>query len=492
MKISLISPRLSIQKKDFLGSGIPYWPIELITFATFLEKKNKIKLIDLFGNNPKKISKIDDDYYAQGENISQHYENLKNSDLFIIFAISYMSHNEILYISNYLKKNFSNIKIIILENSQAVTAYSLDAVSDDFFKNGADYLLCGEPYFNWDDVSNMIFNNSQIPRNILKKNHNKSVMRIYKKNYEYPIPNWGLLNLENYWNLPYSHGPKIKKKFLPILTSRGCPYPCDFCVIPKTNDRLWRFNHVDNVVNEISYLQKKYDVHYFQVEDLNPTIKNKRWSEISKLLILNKVDIKFSFVSGTKAETVDIKQLSLLYKSGLRYLSISPESGSRNVMQKIGKKFDYEYALKLIKNCNKEKIYTQACFVIGHPDEKEEDFLKTKKYLIELIKSGLNEAAFFIVSPFAGSKLFYDDRMNLNRKKIVSFSPIHRKEYFIYNRRRNILILNFIIYKFIFQFRDTFKMFFRSILGKPRTKIENIPRRIYFVIKYIILDKLKH
>ena len=39
MEISLISPRLVIQKEDFLGSGVPYWPIELATFAAFLREK---------------------------------------------------------------------------------------------------------------------------------------------------------------------------------------------------------------------------------------------------------------------------------------------------------------------------------------------------------------------------------------------------------------------------------------------------------------------
>ena len=27
-----------------------------------------------------------------------------------------------------------------------------------------------------------------------------------------------------------------------LMTSRGCPYPCDFCVVPETNDRRWRGN----------------------------------------------------------------------------------------------------------------------------------------------------------------------------------------------------------------------------------------------------------
>ena len=48
------------------------------------------------------------------------------------------------------------------------------------------------------------------------------------------------------------------KKYLSLLTSRGCPYPCKFCVVPETNNRRWRSK---------SSLQKNYDVKEFHLED---------------------------------------------------------------------------------------------------------------------------------------------------------------------------------------------------------------------------------
>ena len=71
--ICLISPRIAVQKNDFLGSGIPYWPIELAITAEFLrEKKNNINVIDLFGTNPSIIEEKND-HYMQGISI----KNLK-------------------------------------------------------------------------------------------------------------------------------------------------------------------------------------------------------------------------------------------------------------------------------------------------------------------------------------------------------------------------------------------------------------------------------
>jgi radical SAM superfamily enzyme YgiQ (UPF0313 family) len=49
-----------------------------------------------------------------------------------------------------------------------------------------------------------------------------------------PFPAWALFPLENYWNLRFAHGPQTTERYLPLLTSRGCPYPCKFCVAPTT------------------------------------------------------------------------------------------------------------------------------------------------------------------------------------------------------------------------------------------------------------------
>ena len=53
MHATLISPRLVVQKNDFLGSGIPYWPVELAILASRIRDKGlDISFIDMFGSGP--------------------------------------------------------------------------------------------------------------------------------------------------------------------------------------------------------------------------------------------------------------------------------------------------------------------------------------------------------------------------------------------------------------------------------------------------------
>ena len=94
-----------------------------------------------------------------------------------------------------------------------------------------------------------------------------------------------LFPLENYWDLGYAHAPLTGKKYLPLLTSRGCPYPCGFCVVPSTNQRRWRFRSAENVVSEMQFFFNKYGVSEFHLEDLNPTIQKQRMKDISSEII---------------------------------------------------------------------------------------------------------------------------------------------------------------------------------------------------------------
>lgn len=493
MKLTLISPRLAIQKGDFLGSGVPYWPVELATLAAYArEQGDEVSLVDLFGNNPRQLSDVDD-YYLQGESIDGYLDMsvLRQAEAFILYAISYMSHQELLSIVARLKQTFPHVPISILENSQAVTAYSLQRVASDYFEVGADLLICGEPYFNWDAIKLQLagHGSAPVPKNLITRESSPVPERMTVKGMHYPIPAWDLVNLPGYWDLPYSHGPKTPK-FLPILTSRGCPYPCDFCVVPETNNRRWRGNAPEQVIEEILALRDQYGVHDFQVEDLNPTVQHERWEKICELLIERKANVRFYFASGTKAETLHIDKIHLFAKAGCRYISISPESGSNELMQVIGKKFNHEHGIELIAVCRANGIRTQACLLVGHPDEAEKDFEASRDYLSRMVKAGLDEVAVFVVAPFAGSKLHAKSGISLNDKSaLISFSPKGRANYETLERRRKSLIRTFFVQKLKRGF-DIWLQGLRAIFGTPATKMEILPRRIVFIYWQVLLFKV--
>jgi radical SAM superfamily enzyme YgiQ (UPF0313 family) len=417
-------------------------------------------------------------------------DDVKQSNVFVLYAISYMSHGELLSIVARLKQSFPKVPVAILENSQAVTAYALDQVAAAFLQAGGDFLICGEPYFNWDSIKRQFMEptTEPVPRNLITRESTHQPERIFVNGARYPIPAWDLVNLEGYWGLPYSHGPKTSR-YLPVLTSRGCPYPCNFCVVPGTNGRKWRGNDPEQVVEELITLRDRFNVHDFQIEDLNPTVQHQRWERICELLIERRANIRFYFVSGTKAETIYIDKIPLFAKAGCRYLSISPESGSKDLMKIIGKPFDYQHGIDLIAACSEHGIRTQACLLVGHPDETEESFKASEKYLVRMVKAGLDEVAVFVVASFAGSALYARRSISLHdQSALPSFSPKGRVGYEIFERRRKVLIRLFFKNKLI-RGMDLWMQGIRAMFGVPQTKMENLPRRILYIYWQVFRHK---
>lgn len=489
MQVHLVSPRLSLHKGDFLGSGVPYWPVELAVFAGFLRQHfDEPRVTDLFGLSPSTFTE-DGGLYWQGLDIRNCQNFSLEDELFIVYAISYMSLEETVAIVEYLKCNFPGRKVAVLENSQAVTAFDLNSEADQIFLAGADFLILGEPYFNWGEI--VAFTKGEIapPGNVRTPTGDKGIQRRYSRQESYPNPAWDLFPIENYWRLPYSHGPKRARKYFPMLTSRGCPWPCDFCVVPETNDRRWRGRPPENVVNEILHLKKTFGANHFQLEDLNPTVRWPRFAAVCEELIVKKADITFSIVSGTKAETVPLDAVPLLSRAGCRYLSISPESGSDSLMRVIGKRFNYDHAAKLISLCRQHGIRTQACFLVGHPAETAEDFRASCSYLKTLIRDGLDEVAVFVVSPFSGSALHQDNKIILSSDDVrPTFGPEGRAEAPLFTARRRIMLRLFFLEKLKCGL-DLWAQGVRALFARPQTKMENLPKRIAFVLGHIYLKK---
>ena len=160
MKINLISPRIAIQKGDFLGSGVPYWPIELVTFATYLKNSGyDIHVYDLFSEGYNNLSE-DGDRYWQGKDFSDYDPSAFEKSINVVFAISFMSLKDIKYISEILR-DVDEAEVIVMENSQAVTAFDVSVHMEELFDSGVGHILLGEPYFNSEEVFNKIGNHTE-------------------------------------------------------------------------------------------------------------------------------------------------------------------------------------------------------------------------------------------------------------------------------------------------------------------------------------------
>ena len=495
MSAVFINPQLCVQKNDKFTTGIIYMPIILAYLVShFKKKKSPLKVIDLFGLDPKNHSESEQ-HLIFGKKISDiDSTELNNASCFFIYANQVANHLSVVEIIKYLKKTYKNIPIIILENSQAVTAYSLSKIKNEFLNLGCDYIIIGDLENASLELYNNLGNQEYLKEinGLLSKNFENEKINFVNNLDDLSFPAWEEFPIKNYWSLGYAHGPLSSEKYLPLLTSRGCPYPCNFCVVPKTNERKWRSRSPINIIEEIKYWKKEFDIKEFHFEDLNPTVNDKRTKEFCNLLIDADLKIKWKIVAGTKIESIkDDQTINLLAKSGCNYVSISPESGSEKVMKSIEKPFNYNHALKSVKKMNELKIYTQACFVIGYPGEDNKDLIKTKKMIFDLTKKGIDEIAVFIITPIPGSSIYkkFDGFENFSD---LTFTPLWRKDYKKLSRERLIMYSIFLLTKLFFHPIKILKQARNFFTKKFDTKMEMVPFKVIKIKSFENAKKKKN
>lgn len=189
------------------------------------------------------------------------------------------------------------------------------------------------------------------------------------------------INLNKYLKSGYYYSASFHPKasrIVPIITTRGCPFPCQYCSARLINGSLVRTRPVESVITEIRLLYKKYKVTGFNVVDDNFTYKMDYAKQICREII--KLDLKnasFNSPNGIKVEYLDRELLALMKKAGWRYIFISPESGSRKTLKSMHKIIDLTQARRKIKLIKATGLKVFGYFMIGYPGETLKDIKKT-------------------------------------------------------------------------------------------------------------------
>ena len=482
MTVVLINPNLIVQRNDPFTTGIVYMPIGLAYIAAALRSADiPVQVIDAFAEQPYQAYQEDKFTFLglRSQEVIEHISPATN--LIFIYAINLTSHNATINILRAVKRKSPDIPVIILENTQAVTGYALQFVMAEFFEAGADYVLTGEGEQRVLRFAELL---QQGNNHLLDTFDGLGTSAFYNPPAEFiedldqlAFPAWDLFPLENYWKLRFAHGPQATTRYLPLLTSRGCPYPCKFCVVPATNNQKWRSRSAKNVVDEIEYFVKTLQVREFHIEDLDPTISDQRIRDIAQEILQRGLEITWKIAAGTKVETIRSEEtVDIMAESGCRYISISPETGSPRVLKLMRKPFDLDHAVRLVKRMNQVGIRSQACFVLGFPGETPEDLQMTWDLVHDLTKKGVDEIALFIITPVPGSSIFSEFQGYTSLSE-MNFTPTWRDDYVSLSQFRLRLYARFLWWKLCYHPLKILRQAFNFLRRRFETKMEMVPYR---------------
>jgi len=245
---------------------------------------------------------------------------------------------------------------------------------------------------------------------------------------ELPVPAYDLWPLEKYWQASAPHGgdfpPGMMVRYASMQTSRGCPFDCTFCHVSweKDNPELvgpigkLRFKSIDRVIYEAQIL-KDLGVEWLFLEDDSLLSNVPRITEIFgriKELGLNLADVNgVNLVHLFKRDNGQLipneELLNSMIDAGFKQLVLPFESASSRIISKYATNKWNPLTMdvvKLVQTAKRMGLTVPGNFMIGFPDETQEELDSTVRLAEELINAGLDYASFFVVSPYPGSALY--------------------------------------------------------------------------------------
>lgn len=244
-----------------------------------------------------------------------------------------------------------------------------------------------------------------------------------------PSPAYHLMNLQHYFGLPTSHGTRHRHRYMPVITSRGCPSKCVFCSAKRVWGDTFRARSVDSVIQEMRLLQDTHGIEEIMFEDDNLTADPARAATLFQRMI----DERFTFIwdtpNGVGAWSLTPKLIDLMKASRCVRINFPIESGSQDVLRNVVRKpLSLNKASRLMHHCRKIGMEYGMFLVIGMPGETLADIWKSFRYAAE---NKVFDPFISIATPYPGTELFdICTSRNLFRKK-YEYSDLFIRSYLI-------------------------------------------------------------
>jgi radical SAM superfamily enzyme YgiQ (UPF0313 family) len=212
------------------------------------------------------------------------------------------------------------------------------------------------------------------------------VSRTYKKH----------LQIQDYFN------PNALYPMVTLITSRGCPFRCSFCVYPQTfTGRGYRFRSIEDILDEMEFVIREFpEAKSIFFEDDTLTANKKRCLELADAIIER--GIKVQWTANSRID-LDMETMLKIKAAGCRELCVGFESGDQAILNSMKKGIKVERMFQFMKDAREAGIFIHGCFMVGFAGETEESIKKT----IDLaLKLNPDTVQFYPVMVYPGTEAF--------------------------------------------------------------------------------------
>ena len=194
-----------------------------------------------------------------------------------------------------------------------------------------------------------------------------------------PFPARDLVPLNKYEiRLPIPDKPRVTS----IITSRGCPFRCNFCSATQMAGNKIRMRSADNVVDEMEQIMDNYPfLDGLFIYDDHFTMNKKRAIAIADEIKKRKLDMRLGCYG--RVDSISRELVKSLKSAGFDMISFGIESGSSKVLKAMNKGVNLRKIKDAVKITKSEGILARGSIFFGYPGEGISDILKTFRLIYQ-------------------------------------------------------------------------------------------------------------
>ena len=186
---------------------------------------------------------------------------------------------------------------------------------------------------------------------------------------------------------------------MPVMTSRGCPFACNFCSVAEMFGRKYRAMSPERVIHEVSQNSKKYTFFY----DDNFTADLKRAHSIMDGLLAMKK--RKEWMAQVRADVSKDRELvKKMAASGCDRVYIGFESVNTNTLKTLKKGQSPEDIAHSIKTLHEFGIKVHGMFMYGSDADTENVITETRDFVKG---NSIDSVQYMVLTPLPGTELFH-------------------------------------------------------------------------------------